>query len=136
MYLCWWTICPRGYLSFGIYTIMSSIEKDKTILAGTSPSIKRCHSVGSIRGTGSNRSVGAPRIVLRDINNMSTLSLMITSFGIRMPVTLLELKTVKSLYKIFTRIHSQTPCVPFLDVLQKIVKHAAFLSLKIHLLAI
>ena len=49
-----------------------SVQKENIdILAGTSPSIKRCHSVESIRGTGSNRMVGAPRIVLRDIKNMT-----------------------------------------------------------------
>ena len=71
MYLCWWTICPRGYLSFGIYSTMSIQKETKEILAGTSPSIKRCHSVESVRGTGSNRLVSAPRIVLRDIKNMT-----------------------------------------------------------------
>ena len=73
MYLCWWTICPRGYLSFGTYAIMSVQKENIDILAGTSPSIKRCHSVESIRGTGSNRMVGAPRIVLRDIKNMTNI---------------------------------------------------------------
>ena len=70
MYLCWWTICPRGYLSFGTYAIMSVQKENIQILAGTSPSIKRCHSVEST-GTGSNSSVGAPQIVLRDIKNMT-----------------------------------------------------------------
>jgi hypothetical protein len=38
-------------------------------LAGTSPSI-RCQSVRPIRGTGSDRMVGAPKIVLWDIDNV------------------------------------------------------------------
>ena len=51
-----------------------SVQKENIeILAGTSPSIIRCHSVESIRGTGSNRMVGAPRIVLRDIKNMTNI---------------------------------------------------------------
>ena len=63
-------MCPRGYLSLDICSLMNIQNKD-TILADTSPSIKRCHSVEPIRGTGSERLVGVPRIILRDIKNLS-----------------------------------------------------------------
>jgi hypothetical protein len=69
MYLCWWT-CPRGYLSFDTYSTMSIRKINKEILAVTSPSIERYHSVESTC-TDSKRSVGAPEIVFRDIKNVS-----------------------------------------------------------------
>lgn len=71
MYLCWWTVCPRGYLSFGTTSFMSSTTHNTTILADASPSIIRRHSSESIRDTDSRSSLGVPRIVLRDIKDMS-----------------------------------------------------------------
>jgi hypothetical protein len=62
---------PEGtYLSFGTYSTMSIRKINKEILAGTWPSIKRCHFVEST-GIDSNKSVGAPQIVLRNIKNLS-----------------------------------------------------------------
>jgi hypothetical protein len=42
-----------------------------TILAGMSPRLTRCHSIGPIMGTASDRTVGAPRIILRYNTNVT-----------------------------------------------------------------
>ena len=70
---------------------MSIRKTNKDILAGTSPSIKRCHSVEST-GTGSNRSVGAPQVVLRDIKNVSFLQLSDNQSSITTPITFVQIK--------------------------------------------
>ena len=48
-----------------------NINNNGTILADTSPRLTRCHSIGPIRGTGSDRMVGAPRIILRENTNVT-----------------------------------------------------------------
>jgi hypothetical protein len=53
------------------FSMNIKINNDETILDTTSPSIIRYHSFGPVRGTGSDRTVGAPRIILRDIDNVS-----------------------------------------------------------------
>jgi hypothetical protein len=50
---CWWTTCPQGYLSLGIYSNVRIWKINEEILAGTSPSVQRCHS-DECTGMGSN----------------------------------------------------------------------------------
>jgi hypothetical protein len=76
-YLCY-LLNHRAYISTGGYTVPEdtcrsamNINNNGSIPTVASPSIIRCQSVGPIRGTGSDRMVAAPSIVLRDINNVS-----------------------------------------------------------------
>ena len=68
MYHCWWTNCPRGYLS-GSNCLWNS-EKVVNILADTSPTIKRCRTTMP-PDTSMSDMAGVPRLVLRDITKLN-----------------------------------------------------------------
>ena len=68
MYHCWWTSCPRGYLSGSNFIWMT--RKGNLKVAGTSPTIKRSQT-GMSPDTGMSAEVGVPHVVLRDITNSS-----------------------------------------------------------------
>ena len=66
MYHCWWTNCPRGYLSGSNFIWMT--KKVNLKVAGTSPTIKRSQT-GMSPDLGMSAEVGVPHVVLRDITN-------------------------------------------------------------------
>ena len=72
MYHCWWTSCPREYLSDGNFTRM--MKKVNLRVAETSPSIKR-YQTGMSPDTGMSIQVGptVPHVVHRDIANSSNI---------------------------------------------------------------
>jgi hypothetical protein len=130
MYPCGWTTCPRGYLSFGTYSIMSIRKNNTEILAGTSPSIKRCHSVEST-GTDSNRSVGAPQIVLRDIKNLSFIQSSDHPFWYKNASNFVKIKNCQVSLQNILMTPLRTTCDLFPNVQIRIAKRAIFLSLEI-----
>lgn len=124
MYLCWWTVCPRGYLSFGTTSFMSSTTHNTTILADASPSIIRRHSSESIRDTDSRSSLGVPRIVLRDIKDMSYVQSTDSQFWYKNNSSFNVLKQSHVSLTIYLQI--LILCVLFLNVLPKTVKPVTF----------
>ena len=114
-------LCPRGYLSFDICSSMNIRDKD-TILADTSPSIKMCHSVEPIRGTGSERSVGVPRIILRDIKNLSYVQSSNSELWYRNYNSYTKITNCYVRYITFLIIPLRISCVPFRNVQLNIVK--------------
>jgi hypothetical protein len=120
-------IYPRECLSLDKCSSMNINSKD-TILAGTSPSIIRCHSSVSTKDIDSKSKAGVPRIILHDIVNSTYVQFSYNRLWYKNNDSYVLIKNYHVSLDNILVIHLQISCVPFLGVLQKIVKHAMLLS--------
>ena len=109
-------------MSLDICSSMNINYKD-TILAGTSPSIKKCHST---RDTDSKNKASVPRIILHDSVNSTYVQSSDSRLWYRNGDSYVPIKNCHvSLDDIFSDLSTDL-CAPFPDVLQKIVKYGMF----------